>query len=69
MLSSSGNPTIYIGGRPKGNYTDISTAYIDETFREMDLDKDEKSRISNKEKDSNYKYKKDKHLLIYDIER
>ncbi|CAB1262801.1 hypothetical protein ACFHWD_19395 [Clostridium sp. MT-14] len=65
MINNSGNPTMYIGGKPKGNYTDISTKYIDKAFENSHLN----NSIKDKQRNFTYERKKDKHLLIYEIER
>lgn len=69
MISNSGNPTIYIGGKPKGNYTHISAKYIDKAFENSRLNKNMGDKISDDQRNFAYEHKKDKHLLIYEIER
>ncbi|MCI1945922.1 hypothetical protein [Clostridium luticellarii] len=69
MFSSSGNPTMYIGGKPKGNYTNISAEYMDRPIDNNSADNSQKNNMKRIEKQLDYKYKKDKHLLIYELGR
>ncbi|HBC95375.1 MAG TPA: hypothetical protein DC034_01100 [Clostridium sp.] len=60
MISNSENPTMYVGGKPKGNYTNMFTIYISEKTG---------NKILDERKELTYKIKRDKHILIYEMEK
>ncbi|WP_294183221.1 hypothetical protein [uncultured Clostridium sp.] len=51
---------MYVGGKPKGNYTNMFTIYISEKTG---------NKILDERKELTYKIKRDKHILIYEMEK